>query len=141
MLVGAPSPVMHSRWRYLVTAVVLLTACGSQVGSGGEPPSPTVATAVTVTTASNNTIVTAHIGDHIQIALGDQYSWQLDPPDGVVLTHPVQNYMLVRGTQAIWLASAAGRSAIKATGGAVCAAGSPCPLFAVLFSATVDVVP
>jgi len=127
--------------RRLVAVAFVLAACGSRVGSGGEPPSPTVATAVVVTTASNNTTVTAHVGDRIQIALGDQYSWQLDPPDGVVLTHPVQNYMLVRGTQAIWLASASGRSAIKATGGAVCAAGSPCPLFAVLFSATVDVLP
>src|SRR5207245_5486101 len=39
--------------------------------------------------------------DRIQIALGDQYKWQLDPPDGVVLTRPVPNYLLVRGTQAI----------------------------------------
>ncbi len=39
-------------------------------------------------------------GDHIQIALGEAVNWQLDPPDGVVLTHPVQNYTLVRGTQA-----------------------------------------
>ena len=94
-----------------------------------------------VTMASNNTTVTAHVGDRIQIALGEQYTWQVDPPDGVVLVHPIQNYMLVRGTQAIWLASSVGRSTIKATGGAVCGAGSPCPMYAVLFSATVDVLP
>ena len=117
-------------------------ACGSHVASGGDvSASPTIAAAVQLTVASNGSTVTAHVGDHLQIALGEQYTWQLEPPDGVILTRPVQNYMLVRGTQAIWLAASPGRSVVKATGGAACAAGSPCPLFAVLFSATVDVVP
>ena len=85
--------------------------------------------------------MTAHVGDRIQIALGEQYKWELDPPDGVILTRPVQNYLLVRGTQAIWLASATGRSTISATGSANCPSGQPCPLFAILFTATVVVVP
>ena len=91
--------------------------------------------------ASDRQTVTAHVGDRIQIALGEQYKWQLDPPDGVVLTRPVQNYLLMRGTQGIWLASATGRSTISATGSANCPSGQPSPLFAILFTATVVVVP
>ena len=59
----------------------------------------------------------------------------------MVLTRPVQNYLLVRGTQGIWLASATGRSTISATGSVNCPSGQPCPLFAILFTATVVVVP
>jgi hypothetical protein len=128
-----------ARW-LLPAALVLAQACGSVAGSGGLP-SPTVPANVVVTTADNQKTVTAHVGDHIQIALGDQYTWMLDPPDGVVLVHPVQNYLLVRGTQAIWLAHSVGRSAIKATGGVSCASGQPCPLLLAVFSATVEVVP
>ena len=94
-----------------------------------------------VTMADNGATVRAHVGDHIQIALGEQFVWRVDPADGTVLVHPIQNYMLVRGTQAIYLAAASGTSTIKATGTAVCPSGAACPLFAVLFSATVVVVP
>ena len=62
--------------------------------------------------------------------------------DGVVLVHPpVQNYLLVRGTQAIWLANAVGRSTIKASGGVSCPSGQACPLLLAVFGATVEVVP
>ena len=118
-----------------------LAACGSAAGSGGSPsPTPPSGT-VMVTKASNQQTVTAHVGDHIQIALGEDINWQLEPPDGVVLVHPVQNYMLVRGTQAIWLAASAGRSPIKASGGVNCPSGAACPLLLAVFSATVDVLP
>ncbi len=128
--------------RALLLAAVLATSCGSGAASGGDPsPSPTVTANVVVTMASNNGTVTAHFGDHIQIALGEQFKWTLEPPDGVVLVHPIQNYMLVRGTQAIWLARSPGRVTIHAVGGAVCPSGSACPMYAVLFSAKVDVLP
>jgi len=127
-----------------VLAVALATvraACGSVAGSGGTPsPTPPAGT-VMVTRASNQQTVTAHVGDHIQIALGEDINWQLEPPDGIVLVHPVQNYMLMRGTQAIWLAAAPGRSSIKASGGPNCPSGSLCPMLLAVFSATVDVLP
>jgi len=95
-----------------------------------------------VTMANDKGTVTVRVGDLVQIALGEQFSWQLEPPDGVVLARPAtQSYLLVRGTQAIWLARSVGTSIVRATGGAVCASGQPCPLFAVLFTATVNVVP
>jgi len=119
----------------------IVAACGSVAGSGGAPSPTPPANTVTVTRASNQQTVTAHVGDHIQIALGDDINWQLEPPDGIVLVHPVQNYMLVRGTQAIWLAASAGRSAIKASGGVNCPSGSLCPMLLAVFSATVEVLP
>jgi len=132
---------MTSGGRLLLLASLALAACGSVTGSGGTPsPTPPAAT-VMVTNKDHNQTVTAHVGDHIQIALGDAVNWQLEPPDGVVLTHPVQNYMLVRGTQAIWLASAAGRAKIHAQGGPNCPSAQPCPLILAIFDATVEVLP
>jgi hypothetical protein len=129
----------------LMLAALLTTACGTLEGTGGSgspDPSPTAPKGVTVTMASDRGTVTAHVGDTVQIALGDKFTWQVDPPDGVVLARPtVQNYMLVRGTQAIWIAKSAGTATIHATGGAVCSGGQPCPMYAVLFSATVNVLP
>jgi len=124
-----------------IALATTIAACGSVAGSGGTPSPTPPAGSVLVTTASNQQTVTAHVGDHIQIALGEDINWQLEPPDGVVLVHPVQNYMLVRGTQAIWLAASAGRSAIKASGGMNCPSGSLCPMFLAVFSATVEVLP
>ena len=119
----------------------IVAACGSVAGYGG-PPSPTPpAGSVMVTKAENQQTVTAHVGDHIQIALGDDINWQLEPPDGTVLAQPIQNYMLVRGTQAIWLARSAGTATIKASGGMNCPSGSACPMLLAVFSATVVVVP
>ena len=129
------------RFQLVLTAAALASACGSVAGSGTSPSPSAPAGAVVVTMASDHQTVTAHVGDRIQIALGEQYKWQLDQPDGVVLTRPVQNYLLVRGTQGISLASATGRSTISATGSVNCPSGQPCPLFAILFTATVVVVP
>ena len=131
---------MKARLLVLVVAT-LVVACGGAAGSGG-PPSPTPPPGIVmVTKADNQRTVTAHVGDHIQIALGEDINWQLEPPDGIVLVHPVQNYMLVRGTQAIWLANALGRSTIKASGGMNCPSGAACPMLLALFSATVEVTP
>jgi hypothetical protein len=125
-----------------VAFATIVAACGSVAGSGG-PPSPTPPPGgVMVTKESNQQTVTAHVGDHIQIALGEDINWQLEPPDGRVLAQePNRNYMLVRGTQAIWLAQSAGRSTIKATGGMNCPSGSLCPMLLAVFSATVEVSP
>jgi hypothetical protein len=119
-------------------------ACG---GAGVQPPSaaptpvPPIAGAVLVTRASDRGTVHARVGDAIQIALGTEYEWRLDPPDGVVLVHGVQNYLLVRGTQAIWTAAAPGTSTITATGTVVCPSGQACIMIALLFTTTVVVGP
>ena len=123
-----------------VAFATIVAACGSVAGPGGFDPSPTPMTGVTITTASNQHSVTAHVGDHIQIALGEDINWQLEPPDGTVLVQEAnRSYLLVRGTQAIWLARSVGRSTIKATGGKNCPSGAACPLLLAVFSATVEV--
>jgi hypothetical protein len=125
-----------------VALAALLTACGGAAGSGGTPSPTPPPGSVMVTRASNQLTVTAHVGDHIQIALGDDINWQLEPPDGTVLVQEkFRNYMLVRGTQAIWLAQSAGRSTIKAGGGVNCPPGAACPMLYALFTTTVEVLP
>jgi len=120
----------------------IVAACGSVAGPGGVDPSPTPTSSVMVTKAANQQTVTAHVGDHIQIALGQDINWQLEPPDGVVLVQEAnRNYLLVRGTQAIWLARSVGSSTIKASGGMNCPSGSLCPMLLAVFTSTVEVIP
>jgi hypothetical protein len=124
--------------------LLLATACGG-VGapqpSASPTPIPPIAGAVLVTRASDRGTVHARVGDTIQIALGTEYEWRLDPPDGVVLVHGVQNYLLLRGTQAIWTAAAPGTSTITATGTVICPSGQACIMIALLFTTTVVVGP
>lgn len=123
----------------IAALALLLAACG---GAGAPSPSrsPTaIPGAVLVTRANDRGTVHARVGDRIQIALGADYEWRLDPPDGVVLTRGVQNELLVRGTQAVWTASAPGTATIKATGTVICPSGQACILIALLFETTVVV--
>lgn len=124
----------------LAIALVVGAACG---GAGAPPPPSPSATAipgaVLVTRASDRGTVQARVGDTIQIALGTEYEWRVDPPDGVVLTNGPERYLLVRGTQAIWTASAPGSSHVSATGTVICPSGQACILIAVLFTTTVVV--
>ena len=134
----------------LLVAIVAV-ACGGAVGAPGPTssltPSPTASPAPTgqvvkVTQAEDKGTVTAHVGDRIQIALGDQWDWKLEPPDGVVLERQMpQTYLLVRGTQAIWIARSVGTSTIHATGTYPCPSGKVCIQIATAFTTTVNVLP
>jgi hypothetical protein len=133
--------------KQLALALVLVVA-GTACGSVGAPqpsatatPIPPIAGAVLVTRADDRGTVHARVGDRIQIALGSDYEWHLDPPDGVVLVHGIQNYLLVRGTQAIWTAAAPGTATVSATGTVICASGQACIMLALLFTTTVVVAP
>ena len=92
-----------------------------------------------MTRANDRGTVTAKVGDRIQIALGSDFEWRLDPPDGVVLVRGVQSQALVRGTQAIWTAAAPGTATISATGTVVCPSGQACILIVLMFTTTVVV--
>lgn len=121
-------------------AVVLVACGGAGSGPPPDPVSPTpIPGAVLVTRANDRGTVTAKVGDRIQIALGSDYDWRLDPPDGVVLVREVQNRALGRGTQAVWTAATPGRATISATGTVVCPSGKACILIAILFTTTVVV--
>ena len=127
----------------LLVLASTVAACG---GAGTGPPAPSAPAsavplpgAILLTRASDRGTVAAKVGDRIQIALGTEFDWRLDPPDGVVLTRGVQNELLVRGTQAVWTASAPGRATISATGTVVCPSGQACIQIAILFTTTVVV--
>lgn len=126
----------------IILIALVLGACGSSAGvsppaaSGGPTPGT-----VLVTRASDGGTVHARVGDRVQIALGTEYEWRLDPPDGVVLKRGVQNYLLVRGTQAIWTVAAAGTSTIAATGTVICPSGMACIQIALPFSTKVVATP
>jgi hypothetical protein len=128
----------------LALALILGSACGG-VGtpqpSASATPIPPIAAAVLVTRANDRGTVRARVGDTIQIALGTEYEWRIDPPDGVVLVHGLQNYLLVRGTQAIWTAAAPGTATVSATGTVICPSGQACIMLALLFTTTVVVGP
>jgi len=125
----------------LALVLAFAAACG---GAGAAPsasptPIPPISGAVLVTRTNDRGMVHARVGDTIQIALGADYEWRVDPPDGVVLTRGVQNYLLVRGTQAIWTAAAPGTSTITATGTVICPSGQACIMIALLFTTTIVV--
>jgi len=126
----------------LALALVVGNACG---GAGAPQPTatpiPPIAGAVLVTRANDRGTVHPRVGDTIQIALGSDYEWRVDPPDGVILVHGVQNYLLVRGTQAIWTAAKPGTATITATGTVICPSGQACIMLALLFTTTVVVAP
>lgn len=134
---------MKSTVAVIILAALVATSCGGASAGGPAPSSPPTPNpyVVMVTRANDNGVVQARVGDKIQIALGTDYQWRLDPPDGVVLVHDIPINLLVRGTQAIWTAAAAGTSTITATGTVICPSGKPCIMLALLFRTTVVVSP
>ena len=128
--------------RGITLALVLgvAAACGS-AGTPQLPSASPIPGAVLITRANDRGTVHARVADTIQIALGTEYEWRVDPPDGVVLVLGVQRYLLVRGTQAVWTAASPGTATITATGTVVCPSGQACILIALLFTTTVVVAP
>jgi hypothetical protein len=129
--------------RLIALALVLgVVTCG---GAGAPaPPSASetpIPGAVLVTRANDRGTVQARVGETIQVALGTEFQWRVDPPDGVVLTRAVQSSRSGRGTQAIFTAAAPGTSTITATGTVICPSGQACIMIAILFTTTVVVSP
>jgi hypothetical protein len=127
----------------IALALFFSAACG---GAGAPLPpaaSPTpIPGAVVITRANDRGTVHARVGDTIQVTLGTEYEWRVDPPDGVVLAQDQKrSYLIVRGTQAIWTAAAPGTSRITATGTVICPTGQACIMIAILFTTTVVVDP
>jgi hypothetical protein len=122
--------------------VLSVVACG---GAGAPPPPSASATpipgAVLVTRANDRGTVQAKVGDTIQVALGTEFEWRVDPPDGVVLARAAQRSPTGRGTQAVFTAAAPGTSTITATGTVICPSGQACIMIAILFTTTVVVSP
>ncbi|MGI8553635.1 MAG: hypothetical protein ACR2PL_23035, partial [Dehalococcoidia bacterium] len=95
------------------------------------------ATLHTLTMADSNTTLTVPVGDSIELRLSTDDNWDVSISDPTVLRRPP--VALIQGVQGLWNAVMPGESVITATGTAKCAAGVPCPQFAILFQATIDV--
>ena len=131
---------MKIRIALLTVLAAASLACGGLALAGGPgAPSPVLGGTIQVTRGDDAGTVNAHVGDELEISLGTDYDWRLDAPDGTVIAAPVQNKMLIRGTQAIWLASSVGTATITAWGTIPCPSGDACAMIAVPFSATVVV--
>ena len=128
--------------RLIALAIVLgVVACG---GAGAPLPSALatpIPGAVLVTRANDRGTVQARAGETIQVALGTEFEWRVDPPDGVVLVRAARTSPTGRGTQAVFTAAAAGTSTITATGTVICPSGQACIMIAILFTTTVVVSP
>jgi hypothetical protein len=125
----------------LALVLAVASACG---GVGTPPPAPASPTpipgAVLITRASDRGTVHARVGDTIQVALGREFEWRVDPPDGVVLVRAPKS-VAGPGTQAVFMAAAAGTTTVTATGTVICPSGQACILIALLFTTTVIVAP
>jgi len=132
--------------------IVALAGCAGgrsvNAGGGGVPAPATTTTAVPRTadstaavrlTAADQGTVTASVGQRIELSLVTaslQWSPITVTPAGLLRPDPVPSPPL-HGRVAIWTAVQPGTARVTAAGTAVCAAATPCPLFARLFSVTI----
>ena len=136
-----------------VLVAVAVSACGS-VGKGGPPagnPSPNASSIPGVgfdaVVTERNTAVTIHEGQKLEVVLhaaSGMENWgNVRSSDTSVLT-PIVNpaATAVRGvTLAAFQAQTPGQSVITASAGAACSPGQACPMYAILYSVTVTVLP
>ena len=124
-------------------------ACGG-AGTGGpsgqpsQPSQPSQAgpspALVRVGRADAGTTVSARVGDTIQIALGADLDWTLDPPAPAGILRPYTGPVtLIGGVQAHYTAAAPGTVTITADGRPRCPPNAACTQVIVPFRATVAV--
>ena len=116
--------------------------CGAATGGPSGQPSATVPPAglVRVDRATDGNTVSAQVGDTIQIALGADLEWTVDPPAPTGILGPYAGPVtLVGGVQAHYSAVAPGTVTITASGRPRCPAYTACAQFIVSFRATVAV--
>lgn len=135
-------------------AVYLPSSTSSSATSPGAAGSPPVSSSVSsssssssdapipapsrVTLQDSGKTITLHVGDTFLLALGDQ-QWNIHVADQSVVAR-VPNIMVVRGAQGVYKGLKAGTTTISATGTAPCNAGQVCPMYAIAFHLTVQVL-
>lgn len=127
----------------IVTALLLaLTAasCGVPAAPAASPPVP-VPGPVVIDRASDGRTVRVRVDDIVEVRLGVDQEWQVRVADPTVLVMLQTFAPLPAGTQGAFRAARAGATVVEATGTAKCAPGQACPMYAILFRATVEVVP
>ncbi len=121
-----------------VTIAVLAAACGS--GVARSTPAPFASgEVVTITQQDDGKTVDVRVGELVQVALGDQFDWSLEISDPRILSAEPGVNTLVRGTQLLARAKAAGTAAISGTGKPRCAPNQACIQIVTVFKATVVV--
>jgi hypothetical protein len=135
----------------LLAAVAMLgTACGAAGVGAGSNPSPTPSDSspmhFDVTATETDKAVSMHVGQKLQVVLhgGNQITWQQVKSSDTTILEPTVNpaATAMRGvTLAAFRATGPGEAQVTAVGTAVCPAGQPCPMFAMLYSLTVTITP
>jgi hypothetical protein len=133
----------------LLAAVAMLgAACGAAgVGAGSNPsPSPSATSPMhfDVTATENDKAVSMHVGQKLELVLhgGNQIMWQQVKSSDMTILEPTVNpaATAMRGvTLAAFRAKSPGEVQVTAVGTAVCPAGQPCPMFAMLYTLTVTI--
>lgn len=120
--------------------VVSAAGCGSGA-TAGQPDRPgATPTLVRVGRDSDGTTVSARVGDTIQIALGADLDWTLDPPAPAGILRPYDGPVtLIGGVQAHYTAAAPGTVTIVASGRPRCPAYAACVQVIIPFRTTVAV--
>src|ERR1700694_1474715 len=137
----------------LLAAVAMFGAGGGGTGGGGgarptPAPSPPDSAPMhfDVTATETDKAVSMHAGQKLEVVLhgGNQITWQQVKSSDTTILEPTVNpaATAVRGvTLAAFRAKAAGEVQVTAVGTAVCPAGQPCPMFAMLYTLTVTITP
>jgi hypothetical protein len=135
----------------LLAAVAMFgVGCGAAgVGAGSNPspsPSDTSPMHFDVTATETDKAVSMHVGQKLELVLhgGNQIMWQQVKSSDTTILEPTVNpaATAMRGvTLAAFKARSAGEVQVTAVGTAVCPAGQPCPMFAMLYTLTVTITP
>ena len=135
----------------LLAAVAMFGAgCGATGAGAGPNPSPSPSDSspihFDVTATETDKAVSMHAGQKLEVVLhgGNQITWQQVKSSDTTILEPTVNpaATAVRGvTLAAFRAKAAGEVQVTAVGTAVCPAGQPCPMFAMLYTLTVTITP
>jgi len=123
-------------------AALLLSACGTRVGSA---PTPSPGLDFNAVVTEHDTAITIQVGQKLEVVLhakSGMTNWSNVRSSDTSVLAPIVNpaATAARGvTLAAFQALAPGRAVITASAGALCSPGQACPMFAILFSATVTV--
>jgi hypothetical protein len=133
-----------------VTALVLMACGGAGAGSAPSPspnPSEGPGLGFDARVTELDTAITIHSGQKLEVVLharSGMTDWSNVTSSDTSVLSPIVNpaATAVRGvTLAAFQALAPGQADITATAGALCSPGQACPMFAMLYSVTVTVLP
>jgi hypothetical protein len=124
----------------LLATIALLCAARPAVLRAQATPQPP-ADAVELTSNENGGTLFIGSGQTLFVHLDSASDWMVAADDETILQPLTPDDGLPDGTQAAFSALAPGTTTVRATGRAHCQPAQPCPQFAVLFTAAVDVLP